>query len=223
MARTKQIDSDTRQRLILAGEQLIGEMGIEGISLRQINTAAGQKNISAAHYHFGTKLGLVEAIYDYRMKQVNERREKMLDQNAGDIRALIEAWVYPMVDVMNESTSGSHYIRFLAKVSNHADNDIRKLWDAHHSSGLQKIATGLRQLLIDIPEKLFGMRFGLAMLQLIHALAEYERLIELSDDGEVISSALFVGNLVDVLVASLQAPIASITRQELMAQRAQRA
>ena len=223
MVRTKQADSETRRLLILAGERLIGEKGIEGISLREVNAAAGQKNKSAAHYYFGTKLGLVEAIYNYRMQQVNDRRLCMLDHADNDVRALIEAWVYPMVEVMNEPDSGSHYIRFLARVSTHADNNVRKLWFGDHASGLQRIATGLRNKLTDLPEKIFSIRFGLVIIQLIHSLAEYERLAELSADTDTVSSPLFVSNLVDVLVAALQAPVNPETQLEYTTNRSRSA
>ena len=220
MARTKQSDSETRQRLMLAGERLIGEMGIEGVSLRQVNSAAGQKNKSAAHYHFGTKLGLVEAIYDFRMERVNQRREQFLDESsATDVHSLLAAWVYPMVEEMAQSDNGTHYIRFLAKVSTHSDNDVRRLMDSRHASGLKRIAQGLRAQLGDLPSAIFSMRFGLAITQLIHALAEHERLIEVSAETEAIDSTLYVSNLVDVLVAGLQAPISSTSRRELLGSR----
>ncbi|MDG1463243.1 MAG: TetR family transcriptional regulator, partial [Gammaproteobacteria bacterium] len=64
----------TRLQIILAAERLFGEQGIDAVSLRQINVAAGQKNSSATHYHFGNKETLVAAIYEYRMQNVNERR-----------------------------------------------------------------------------------------------------------------------------------------------------
>ena len=45
----------TREELILAAERLFSEFGIDAVSLRQINAAAGQRNSSAAHYQFGSK------------------------------------------------------------------------------------------------------------------------------------------------------------------------
>ena len=115
-----QTSQRTRQALILAGEQLFGEQGIDGVSLRQINTAAGQRNSSAAHYHFGSKDALVTAVVDYRMERVNHRRLAMLDAlesegRQGDVRAIVETIVLPIVDEIRESEGGTHYIRFLAQ------------------------------------------------------------------------------------------------------------
>ena len=54
----------TREQLILAGERLFALSGLDSVSLRQINSAAGQRNSSAAHYHFGSKEALVQAIHE---------------------------------------------------------------------------------------------------------------------------------------------------------------
>ena len=39
---------------------------------------AGQRNTAAARYHFGTKQGLVDAIFRHRMQPINARRMSML-------------------------------------------------------------------------------------------------------------------------------------------------
>jgi len=58
--------------LLIAGEKLFGSHGIEGVSIRQINFAAGMSNNSAVTYHFGDKLGFVTAICKWRMPQLLE-------------------------------------------------------------------------------------------------------------------------------------------------------
>ena len=86
MAKSKQtaVSGDTREALILAAERLIAEFGIDGVSLRQINTEAGQRNSSAAHYHFGSKDALIRSIYEYRLGSVNSRRQALLDAVRAD-------------------------------------------------------------------------------------------------------------------------------------------
>ena len=50
-------------RLVLAAERLFALHGIDGVSLRQIASEAGSANNSAVHYHFGSKEGLIGAIF----------------------------------------------------------------------------------------------------------------------------------------------------------------
>ena len=214
----------TRQALILAGERLFGERGIDGVSLRQINTAAGQRNSSAAHYHFGSKEALVQAVYDYRMERVNARRLAMLDTLVGegrqhDVRAIVETIVYPIVEEIMESEGGSHYIRFLAQMIGHPQISLTALWSSRFAEGLARVIDLLKAALPDVPAAILGQRFGLMWEQTIHALADRERLSERARDstliGRAIDPALFVSNLVDTVAGGLSAPVSHATRAEL--------
>ena len=51
----------TRRAIVLAAIRVIAQYGIDGSSLRGINVAAGSKNSSAAHYHFGSKAAVLES------------------------------------------------------------------------------------------------------------------------------------------------------------------
>src|SRR3546814_13524844 len=69
---------DAKTRLILAAEILFAKGGIEGVSLREIAAAAGQRNHHAVQYHFGIRDTLVQAVFDYRMDQMEAKRGEML-------------------------------------------------------------------------------------------------------------------------------------------------
>ena len=56
-----------RGALLDAAERLFAERGIEAVSLRDVCTAAGQRNHSAAQYHFGDRRGVVAAVFERRM------------------------------------------------------------------------------------------------------------------------------------------------------------
>ena len=58
------------------------------------------------------------------------------------------------------------------------------------------------------------MRFGMAMLQSIYAIADQERLIA-ADKATAISAPLFVSHLIDVMEAILTAPVSADTEREL--------
>lgn len=69
---------DPKTKLILAGERLFAEGGINGVSMREIASKAGQGNHFAVQYHFGSRDGLVQAIFDFRMNQMEPMRGAML-------------------------------------------------------------------------------------------------------------------------------------------------
>jgi AcrR family transcriptional regulator len=204
----------TLERLILAGERLIAQHGLEGLSLRKVNLEAGQKNTSAALYHFGTKEVLMLAIFDYRMEHVDQRRHDLLDADESTVRALVKAWVVPDIEEITEAEGGSYHARFLAVVCNHPNFSFQELWNRPHASSYQRLGDGLRRLLPNLPEQVFSMRFGMAMLQSIYAIADQERLLT-GNTASTPSAPLFVSHLIDVIEAIFTAPLSTDTRHEL--------
>ena len=212
--------STARDQLIAAAEKLFAESGIDGVSLRQINVAAGQKNSSAAHYHFGSKEALMLSIYNVRMESVNRRRIAAVDEieqndRAGDVRALVGAIVEPIVQEIDADASGQHYIRFMAQAIGHPQLDLVELWQQEHSGGLARLLQLLREALPHVPDPIFGQRFGLAFEQIVHSLADREKLRQSAKNTFEIDSALFVSNLIDCISGAMSAPVSDETREKL--------
>ena len=217
VAKTNSASERTLLKIILAAERLFGDKGIDAVSLRQINIEAGQKNSSATHYHFGNKKTLINAIYDYRMASVNRRRLALLEAADldGNLRLLVEAMVYPIVDEIDASEGGPHYIRFLSQMIGNPSVDLNALWSSKHGSALNIILNKMETLMSDMPADILAQRFGLGVAQIFHALADRERLrtnpaIDFNKYG-----ALFAANLVDCLTGAFSAPVSDVTYKEL--------
>jgi AcrR family transcriptional regulator len=211
---------DARQQLIRSAEKLFAENGIDAVSLRQINVAANQKNSSAAHYHFGSKDTLILAIYGSRMASVNERREATLNKieragKQGDIRLLIETIVQPIVEEINEDDSGRHYIGFMAQAMGHPQLDLEALWQQENNTGLVRLLQHLRIALPHLEGALFSQRFGLAFEQIVHSLANNERLRSSAGKEFAANSRLFVSNLIDSIAGGMSAPVSDETKKQL--------
>ena len=91
----KETNASVAERLIETAEDLYGRLGIEGVSLRQISTAAGTGNNYAVQYHFGDADGLIEAIHRERIPEVERSRARLLSaaKAAGrlkDVRTLMD-------------------------------------------------------------------------------------------------------------------------------------
>ena len=107
----------TRLRILLAAEQLFAERGVDGVSLREIGAAAGQRNNSAVQYHFGDRDGLLRALYELRLEPLNLRRTELLDAltaegRTADLVALVDAYARPLFEVADGTT---WYARFVAR------------------------------------------------------------------------------------------------------------
>ncbi len=95
---------DGKTRMILVAEALFAEGGINGVSMREIAAKAGQGNHFAVQYHFGSREGLVEAIFDYRMEQMEPIRAQMLAEaeargRLADARTLMAIVYLPQFDL----------------------------------------------------------------------------------------------------------------------------
>lgn len=112
-------EGDAREQMIAAAERIAAEQGLGAMSLRSVQAASGQRNKSAAQYHFGSRDGLIEAVVEARMGPVNERRLELLaalDARPGEptLRDLATALVVPLAE-HTVATPGSHWARFLAQ------------------------------------------------------------------------------------------------------------
>lgn len=70
-------DTPTRDKILNTAEKLFATQGFSATSLRAIIKEAGV-NTAAAHYHFGSKEGVIEAVMLRRAEPVNEERLRLL-------------------------------------------------------------------------------------------------------------------------------------------------
>jgi AcrR family transcriptional regulator len=205
-------DTETRDRLVLAAERLFAERGIDNVSLREINRAAGQRNVAALHYHFGTREALLEAIFERRMAGINRRRVAMLDALEADgadiaIRSVVEAMVLPLAEQLDPVADGGHYVRFLAQVISDPGVDVGGLVRDKFDHGMVRTRRLARRILDGLPAEVVDERMSLASNQMVHALAdEVRRRAARQSRERPGETAFFVANLIDSLTGALDAP-----------------
>lgn len=207
--------SSARADLLDTAERLFAERGIAGVSLREIGAAAGQRNNSAAQYHFGTRDGLVDAIFEARMAPIDQRRRALLDELEAndaldDVPALCEVFVHPLASSLLSNDGESWYARFLAHVV--FDPGFELLARRRHrvTAGLRRVIDLLDAALADVPAAVRADRLRLSSTLVVHALADRER-------GPGPAPALLAAELVDAMVAVLTAPVSDTVRRELRA------
>jgi AcrR family transcriptional regulator len=110
---------ETRGRIMRAAEELFAARGIEAVSLREINRAAGQSNTGAVQYHFGDREGLVQGVIERHRHDTEPRRHALLDQyeDGGrcDLRALASALVLPVAAKLSDADGGRAYLQVAAQ------------------------------------------------------------------------------------------------------------
>src|SRR3546814_700128 len=120
-SRCFEVSPEGAQQILLVAEKLFGYHGLTGVSLRQITTAAGQANNSIIHHYFGSRAGLVQAVYEMRLPALDRDRQKLLDafSSEGDptVDQLFGAPVLPILMIKDRVTR-ERFSMFSAQVTN---------------------------------------------------------------------------------------------------------
>lgn len=159
-----------------AAERLYAEQGIAGVSNRQISEAAGQGNVAAVGYHFGSKTDLVRAITAHHSAAAELVRQDLLDRLADpdDVRAWVECLVRPVPEYLAGLEAPTWYARFSAQLM--TDPVLRAVLtdDALNRRPVAEVLTGLGRLLRHVPADVRRARGRMASVLITHTCAEHE-------------------------------------------------
>jgi AcrR family transcriptional regulator len=174
----KQAFSRPARALIEAGERLIAEQGLR-VPLREIGLAAGAANKVAVQYHFGDRDRLIDAIFRYRLPQLEERRSALLARaraKGGEVRTadLMEVLLRPIAEVVDAEGRRS-YAGFLYQLIATA-RSARAAFDPL-SPVAKEVTALIRQSLAEMDQRLFNRRLGSASLVFL------DTLVRLEEDG----------------------------------------
>src|SRR5690606_3278209 len=120
--------------------------------------------------------------------------------------------VCPLVEEIDNSEGGENYILFVAQLLGHPTLDLRGMWCRQLDTSVGPVYHALRAKVPELPDELFGSRFGLLWELAIHALADRTRIYGSGrpDEGSPMK-ALHLANLMDALHGLLTAPVSPST------------
>ncbi|MCD9623189.1 TetR/AcrR family transcriptional regulator [Rhabdothermincola salaria] len=195
----------TKERLLREAERLFARRGPYRVTLREITDAAGQRNVSAVNYHFGSREGLLEAILarhgDPTDAARGELRARLADGST--TRDLVAVLVVPYAAHL-ATPEGRDYLRIVAGLS-----PLFSDWRADTvgtGPHLVDILTMLEARPTELPAAVRRERVVEMIMLMTAAMSsrarqlESRRPVELDDDT-------FEANLTDVLVGVLEAPL----------------
>jgi AcrR family transcriptional regulator len=191
----------TQVRLLDAAERLIGERGVDAVSLRAINTEAGS-NVAAAHYHFGSKDALVRAVLERRMSVLGEERFELLaplESEASPSPAAVAAVFVRPLFALARDEQGARYVRFLAALSRAGDDwmpIVAEAFAAQHA----RLEPVLARATPDLEGARRARRLDLAVETMLRMLADADRYTGSLDDDTSLDE------IVAVFTAVLTAP-----------------
>jgi AcrR family transcriptional regulator len=187
--------------LLIAAESLFAERPIESVSLREIAVKAGNGNNNAVQYHFGSMKGLIQALFSWRVAQMEGPRAAAYSAiraqgREPDLTDLVGILCLPLLDLVDEE--GRH--SYAAFISQYLLRHRPQGW-THAADEIVEESRVLRTLLRDIhvacglPQSGGGdYRTGLTQLIFCNmlVLSDTERLQERDPEAfaERINSAL---------------------------------
>lgn len=152
------------ERLVAAAEMLLGRHGLDGVSMRQIQLAAGSSNKFAVQYHFGGLAGLVEAILTKRMPAVDARQAELLAAldtgGRGEVRALLDAFFRPLLEPRGDGGERV-YARFVSALLRSPDGALFCTRLLHLTPTGTHILARLRAALPALPDAVLSERLRL--------------------------------------------------------------
>ncbi len=208
---------DTKQNLILSALHLFAEQGVDAVSMRTINSVAGARNASAVHYHFGSKLGIIEAVIDLVKGAVDKHRLPALAALEAEVTAGVRPAARDVVHVLfdayvrmnRESDHGRAAVRFLARLQTDMSPEIQRLLNRDDQDVARRFDALLALALPELPDAIRRTRYVYTWSLMVHGFAATGSWNETAfgDLSAPTSDAALV-RFLDYLVGGLEAPVA---------------
>lgn len=199
--------TETRNRLIREAERLFANRGVYGVTIREITEAAGQRNVSALNYHFGSREGILDEILLKHGTPLDDERGALLARLGEDAttRELIATLLVPYASRLR-TPAGRDYLRIVAQLTGrfatwHIATELTP-------PNLRTVLALLEARRPEIPTPVRRERVVAMIMLMTTALAERARAMSSrSRPKPELDEATFVANLADVLVGVLDAPL----------------
>jgi AcrR family transcriptional regulator len=201
-------EASTRDRIISAAEELFAARGLDGVSLREINRAAGAGSAVAVQYHFDDRAGVVRGIVEKHRAALDTARHAVLDhldaQGTFDLHDMAGALVRPLATKLADTNGGPQYLQINAELVHRRSDGPDSAHGASRDS-LQRWRAMVEPLLdpfaVSLHRRFAAIRFSATELGQRAASAPH------TDDR------LFVQQLVDLTTSLLATPVSDEVRR----------
>jgi AcrR family transcriptional regulator len=195
--------TETRERLLAEARRLFATRGVFETTSREIVEAAGQRNVSALTYHFGSREGVLRAILLRFDEILDAERGELLARIGEDAstRDLVATLLIPYARPLR-TADGRDYLRIVAQLGERFPH-----WRDEELTGpyLRRILGLLEARPADFPRAVRRERVVAAITLMTAAMAERARLTA-EGSRRRLDDRTFLGNLADMIVGLLEAP-----------------
>jgi AcrR family transcriptional regulator len=206
-------ESSTRDKLLDAAARLFAERGIDNVSIAEIVRAAGQRNASAVHYHFGNRGEVLRALLARHVPDIHDRRVELLERArsrpADDVRSAVEAVVRPVTELAQRGWRERAYLQIGSELAHWlarpTSPDLAELMQ--HTGGFEAWDLVRDRAGSDLPPDLWDERQEIAISFIGRAAADRARQLDREGEHPVLGDDRFVDNLIAMVVGAMTAPM----------------
>jgi AcrR family transcriptional regulator len=198
--------ASARARLIEAAQALFAQRGYNGVSVRDIATAAGVNSASIGYY-FGGKENLLAEIYRISCEPMKAERRRLfaeLDEaGSNDVQALVAAFVGPALSI---DASGS-FLRIRTLLSAENAEIFNELTAANFDETSLEFIARLERALPHLTREQVLWRYHFLLGTIYYSATGPQRIAALSGGScDPRNSAVLLAHLLPFLTAGLLAP-----------------
>ncbi len=206
----------TKGKLKLTARRLFALHGVDGVTVRQIVEATGQKNGGSLHYYFRSKDALVRELIADTAKLIDDRRNETLDAMEArggprDLREALGVLVWPSTNLGEADGEEDTYLRFISLLALQQRQLLNDVLGDDLNSGYQRCLAYIRKLATDIPQDVLERRLVFLSISLRAVMAAREAALDHRKEHMRFWTAPgTMDHLLDVLEGVIRAPISFI-------------
>jgi AcrR family transcriptional regulator len=160
--------ANSRARILDAAERAFADLGLSGASLRRIVRGA-RVNLATVYYYFGSKDGLMAAVFERRLGPLKQEHLKLLrdiEQAARgrplSVEQVLEAMLLPPLRLAGTASARSQAVmRLVGRLVTEPNPKIQEMLHRRHREVREAFVAAMRRSLPETPEADLRWRFTL--------------------------------------------------------------
>ena len=202
----------TREHLLDVAEQLFGERGVDHVSIREIQLAAGTRNTAAVHFHFGDRDGLIDALMHRHLARIGARQQELWDKvvaddGLSDDHRLVELLVRPVAEYLELGPSERAWVKMMAELGEDPDVRLPMMLQLAPAASIEAGRALHARIARKLPAEIAGERMFILTRMAVNVCADRARAVDdPARKKSQLPAEVFIENLVDMVQGALFAP-----------------